>query len=91
VINVARGQHLVEDDLVQALDSGHLGGATLDVFREEPLPPNSPLWTNPKVLVTPHVASYSVPATAADGVATNIRRVVAGEPLLHQVDRARGY
>jgi glyoxylate/hydroxypyruvate reductase A len=91
VINVARGQHLVEDDLVQALDSGHLGGATLDVFHEEPLPPDSPLWTNPKVLVTPHAASYSVPATAADGVAANIRRVLAGEPLLHQVDRARGY
>ena len=91
VINVARGQHLVEQDLVQALDSGHLAGATLDVFREEPLPPGSPLWANPKVLVTPHVASYSVPATAADGVTANIRRVQAGEPLLHQVDRARGY
>ena len=91
VVNVARGQHLVEHDLVQALDSGHLGGATLDVFREEPLPQGSPLWSNPKVLVTPHVASYSVPATAADGVAANIRRVLAGEPLLHQVDRAKGY
>jgi glyoxylate/hydroxypyruvate reductase len=91
VINVARGQHLVEDDLVRALESGHLGGATLDVFRQERLPPGSTLWANPKVLVTPHVASYSVPATAADGVAANIRRVLAGEPLLHQVDRARGY
>ena len=91
VINVARGQHLVEDDLVKALDSGHLAGATLDVFREEPLPLASPLWTHPKVLVTPHVASYSLPATAAEGVAANIRRVLAGEPLLHQVDRARGY
>jgi glyoxylate/hydroxypyruvate reductase A len=91
VINVARGQHLVEADLVEALDSGHLGGATLDVFREEPLPPGNPLWAHPKVLVTPHVASYSVPATAADGVAANIRRIRAGEPLLHQVDRARGY
>jgi glyoxylate/hydroxypyruvate reductase A len=91
VINVARGQHLVEDDLVRALDSGHLGGATLDVFREEPLPPGSPLWDHPRVLVTPHVASYSVPATAAEGVAANVRRVLAGEPLLHQVDRARGY
>jgi glyoxylate/hydroxypyruvate reductase A len=91
VINVARGQHLVEDDLVRALDSGRLAGATLDVFREEPLPPGSPLWTNPKVLVTPHVASYSLPATAADGVAENVRRALAGEPLLHQVDRARGY
>ena len=91
VINVARGQHLVEDDLVAALDSGRLAGATLDVFREEPLPPGSPLWTHPKVLVTPHVASYSLPATAADDVAANIRRALAGEPLLHQVDRARGY
>jgi glyoxylate/hydroxypyruvate reductase len=91
VINVARGQHLVEGDLVRALDSGHLGGATLDVFREEPLPPGSPLWDHPKVLVTPHVASYSVPATAADNVAANIRRAWTGEPLLHQVDRARGY
>jgi glyoxylate/hydroxypyruvate reductase len=91
VINVARGQHLVENDLVHALDSGRLAGATLDVFREEPLPPGSPLWSNPKVLVTPHVASYSLPATAADGVAANIRRALVGEPLLHQVDRARGY
>ena len=90
-INVARGQHLVEHELVQALDSGHLGGATLDVFRAEPLPPDSPLWANPKVLVTPHVASYSVPATAADGVAANIGRALAGQPLLHQVDRTRGY
>jgi glyoxylate/hydroxypyruvate reductase A len=91
LINVARGRHLIESDLVAALDSGHLGGATLDVFREEPLPATSPLWGNPKVLVTPHVASYSVPATAADGVAANIRRVLAGEPPLHQVDRAQGY
>lgn len=91
VINVARGQHLVEEDLIRALDSGRLAGATLDVFREEPLPPGSPLWSHPKVLVTPHVASYSLPATGADGVAENIRRALAGEPLLHQVDRARGY
>jgi glyoxylate/hydroxypyruvate reductase A len=91
VINVARGQHLVERDLIEALDSSHLAGATLDVFREEPLPAGSPLWAHPKILVTPHVASYSVPATAADGVAANIRRALTGEPLLHQVDRARGY
>jgi glyoxylate/hydroxypyruvate reductase len=91
VINVARGQHLVENDLLQALDSGHLAGATLDVFRTEPLPPDSPLWTHSRVLVTPHVASYSVPATAADGVAANVRRVLAGEPPLHLVDRAKGY
>lgn len=91
VINVARGAHLVEADLLAALDSGHLGGATLDVFREEPLPPESPLWAHPKILITPHVASYCVPSTAADGVVDNIRRALAGEPLRHQVDRTRGY
>jgi glyoxylate/hydroxypyruvate reductase A len=91
VINVARGRHLVERDLLRALDSGHLGGATLDVFREEPLPPDDPLWGHPKVLVTPHVASYCVPASAADGVAADIRRVLAGQPPSHQVDRAKGY
>jgi glyoxylate/hydroxypyruvate reductase len=91
VINVARGQHLVENDLLKALDSGHLAGATLDVFRTEPLPPDSPLWGHPRILVTPHVASYSVPGTAADGVAANIRRVLSGQPPLHLVDRAKGY
>jgi glyoxylate/hydroxypyruvate reductase len=91
VINVARGAHLVEADLLAALESDHLGGATLDVFQTEPLPPESPLWSHPKVLVTPHVASYCLPATAADGVADNIRRALAGQPLRHQVDRTRGY
>lgn len=91
VINVARGAHLIEADLIAALDSGHLAGATLDVFAEEPLPPENPLWRHPRVLITPHVASYSVPATGADGVVANIRRALAGEPLLHQVDRLRGY
>jgi glyoxylate/hydroxypyruvate reductase A len=91
LINVARGAHLVEADLIAALDSGQLAGATLDVFREEPLPPDHPLWRHPKVLITPHVASYASPLTAAEGVAANIRRARAGQPLLHQVDRARGY
>jgi glyoxylate/hydroxypyruvate reductase len=91
LINVGRGAHLVEADLLAALDSGHLAGATLDVFEHEPLPPDSPLWQHPKVLVTPHIASYSVPAIAADGVVDNIRRALAGQPLNHEVDRARGY
>jgi glyoxylate/hydroxypyruvate reductase len=59
VINVGRGGHLVEEDLIPALDSGQLAGATLDVFREEPLPPEHPFWRHPKILVTPHVASWS--------------------------------
>ena len=91
LINVARGAHLVEADLIAALDSGQLAGATLDVFGEEPLPPGNPLWRHPKVLITPHVASYSLPATGAEGVVENIRRARAGQALLHQVDRARGY
>jgi glyoxylate/hydroxypyruvate reductase len=91
LINVARGAHLVEDDLIAALDSGQLAGATLDVFLEEPLPQENPLWRHPKVLITPHVASYASPQTAAEGVAANIHRARAGQPLLHQVDRARGY
>jgi len=91
VINVARGAHLVEADLIAALDSGQLAGATLDVLGEEPLPPENPLWRHPKVLITPHVASYASPRTAAEGVAENIRRARTGQPLLHQVDRERGY
>jgi len=91
LINVARGAHLVEPDLIAALDSGQLAGATLDVFSEEPLPPGNPLWGHPKVLITPHVASYSLPSTGAADVVENIRRARAGQPLLHQVDRARGY
>jgi len=91
VINAARGEHLVEHDLIGALDSGHLAGATLDVFREEPLPPASPLWDHPGILITPHVASYCVPESAADEVVANIRRALAGEPLAHVVDREQGY
>jgi glyoxylate/hydroxypyruvate reductase len=91
LINVARGAHLVEADLIAALDSGQLAGATLDVFRDEPLPASHPLWRHPKVLITPHVASYCSPATAAEGVVENIRRARAGQPLLHQVDRRQGY
>jgi glyoxylate/hydroxypyruvate reductase A len=91
LINVARGAHLVEADLLAALESGHLGGATLDVFQTEPLPPESPLWSHPRVLITPHVASYCLAATAAEGVVDNIRRARSGQPLRHQVDRTRGY
>jgi glyoxylate/hydroxypyruvate reductase A len=91
LINVARGAHLVEPDLLAALDSGHLAGATLDVFKDEPLPPDHPFWQHPKVLITPHIASYSVPRVAADGVVDNIRRAQAGQRLRHQVNRERGY
>ncbi len=91
LVNAARGRHLVENDLLDALGSGKMSAATLDVFETEPLPADSPLWRNERVLITPHVASYCDPKSAAKGVVENIRRVRAGEPPLNQVDRQRGY
>ncbi|MDB5851694.1 MAG: D-isomer specific 2-hydroxyacid dehydrogenase, binding domain protein [Rhodoferax sp.] len=91
LINMGRGGHLVEADLLDALASGHVASATLDVTAVEPLPPGHPFWNHPRVLLTPHVAGLSSPATAAQVVATNIRRALAGQPLLHQVSAARGY
>ena len=91
VINVARGGHLVEDDLIPALDSGQLAGATLDVFHQEPLPADHPFWGHAGVTITPHVASISDPRSVADLVAENIRRVEAGDSPLNVVDPAAGY
>jgi glyoxylate/hydroxypyruvate reductase A len=91
VINAARGGHIVEPDLLAALDSGHLAAAQLDVFRQEPLPPEHPFWTHPKVRVTPHNAGTTNPNTAAEQIVENLRRVRAGEELLNIVDPARGY
>jgi glyoxylate/hydroxypyruvate reductase len=91
VINIARGAHIVEADLIAALDSGQVAGATLDVFQQEPLPADHPLWTHLKITVTPHVASVTNPDTAADGVVENLRRLRAGHALLHLVDRSAGY
>ncbi|MCZ6607697.1 MAG: NAD(P)-dependent oxidoreductase, partial [Alphaproteobacteria bacterium] len=78
-------------DLIEALDSGHLAGAALDVFREEPLPEGHPFWTHPKIMITPHMASWTVVASAAATVAGNIRRMEAGRPPFDVVDRERGY
>jgi glyoxylate/hydroxypyruvate reductase A len=91
LINVARGAHLVEADLLAALDRGHLAHASLDVFGEEPLPAGHPFWRHPRIDVTPHAASYGLPESAADAVAENLRRLDAGLPLLHVVERAQGY
>jgi glyoxylate/hydroxypyruvate reductase A len=91
VINVARGGHLVEEDLLAALDAGHIAGATLDVFRTEPLPEDHPFWHHPRVVVTPHVASQTDPRSAADEVAANIRRIRAGQPPINIADPTRGY
>jgi glyoxylate/hydroxypyruvate reductase A len=91
VINAARGGHLVEADLVQALDSNHLRGATLDVFATEPLPDTSPLWSHPRVVVTPHSAAATDPASFMAHVARTIARVDDGLPPENLVDFSRGY
>jgi glyoxylate/hydroxypyruvate reductase A len=91
LVNIGRGQHLVEDDLLQAISAGILSGATLDVTAVEPLPPSHPFWHHPDILVTPHVAGLSSPTSAAPMVAHNIRRAMTGQVLLNQVDLARGY
>lgn len=91
IINPGRGPHLIENDLVAALDSGHLSSATLDVFTEEPLQTESPLWDHPRIRITPHVASIAAPDRVATLVAQNIIRARKGEPLLNQVDVTKGY
>ncbi len=91
VINVGRGELLAEDDLLQALEDGQIGAATLDVFAAEPLDPEHPFWSHPRVVVTPHIASLTVPDSGARAVIENIRRHEAGQPLLNVADLGRGY
>ena len=91
LINAGRGDHLVENDLLSALDSGQLSGALLDVFREEPLPKEHPFWNHEKITVTPHVASITNPVSASAVVVENYRRVLNNEPLLNLVDVGSGY
>ncbi|MBS0538301.1 MAG: glyoxylate/hydroxypyruvate reductase A [Proteobacteria bacterium] len=90
-INMARGGHVVDEALLAALESGHISGAALDVFNVEPLPADHPYWTHPKVHVTPHIAGATNPRTASPGVVDNIKRLRAGQPLIHRVDPKTGY
>jgi glyoxylate/hydroxypyruvate reductase len=91
ILNAGRGPHLVEADLIPALDSGQLSAAVLDVFRSEPLPKDHPFWRHERIIVTPHVAAATNPGTAALIVADNIRRAREGRSLLNVVDRERRY
>lgn len=91
LINLARGVHLIEEDLIQALNSGKLKGAMLDVFNQEPLPPESPLWKHPRVAITPHIAAVTRPAEAVAYISQTISRLEKGEPVSGLVDRLRGY
>ena len=91
LVHVGRGPHLVDDDLLAALDSGQLAEAVLDVTDPEPLPPAHTLWCHPRVQITPHIASMTQPLSAAEVVLDNLARFEKGEPMLGLVDRRRGY
>ncbi len=91
VINVARGAHLVDQDLIDLIDSGHLAGATLDVFRVEPLPQNHAFWTHPKITLTPHTSARTLRAESIAQIAGKIAALARGETVAGIVDPVRGY
>ncbi|MEO6363423.1 MAG: NAD(P)-dependent oxidoreductase [Caldimonas sp.] len=91
LINVARGAHVVEADLIAAVRSGQLGGAALDVQRSEPLPGDDPLWDVPGITITPHIAAQSSTETIAAQFVAGARALTRGEHLPNEVDRRRGY
>ncbi|HFF9856642.1 MULTISPECIES: glyoxylate/hydroxypyruvate reductase GhrA [Serratia] len=91
LINIARGAHLVEADLLAALEQGQLAAATLDVFAREPLPQDHPFWRHPRVTITPHIAAITLPQQAMDQIAANICALEAGHAPAGVVDRQRGY
>jgi glyoxylate/hydroxypyruvate reductase len=91
LINAGRGRHLVDDDVIDLLDDGHLRAAVLDVFRDEPLPTAHPFWSHPRVYLTPHVAAPTHAATAVAAIAENLRAHEQGAPLRNVVDLQRGY
>lgn len=91
LVNTARGRHLVEEHLVEALDEGQLSGALLDVFRHEPLPSDHPFWSHPKIQITPHVSSLTEPWEVASQILENYKRVLQGLEPLNEVDPERGY
>jgi len=91
LINVARGAHLVEDDLLALLDSGHLAGATLDVFRTEPLPVGHPFWSHPRITLTPHTSARTLLGESIAQIVGKIAALERGEAIAGVVDPVRGY
>jgi len=91
LINAARGHHQVTGDIIEALDNGTLSGAFLDVFENEPLDKSHPVWDHPKVFITPHIASITNPGAATPQIVRNYKAMMAGLPLMNQIDRERGY
>jgi glyoxylate/hydroxypyruvate reductase A len=91
IINVARGKHLVDNDLIEMIDAGHLSGASLDVFRVEPLPKEHPFWNHPKINITPHIASVTKPASVVAQVLDNYDRLKNNQTLINTVSPQKGY
>jgi glyoxylate/hydroxypyruvate reductase A len=91
LINVARGAHVAEPDLLTLIRSGHLAGATLDVFRNEPLPAPHPFWEEPRITMTPHISALTMRAESVRQIAGKIGQLQIGEPVTDVVDRTRGY
>jgi glyoxylate/hydroxypyruvate reductase len=91
LINVARGKHLVEEDLIPALDQGFLSGALLDVYHKEPLPEEHPFWEESRIQLTPHIASVTNPLAASPQIIENFNRLKSNQPLINLVNRDRGY
>lgn len=91
VINVGRGEQIIEEDLMQLISEGHLSGASLDVFSEEPLPKDNRLWRHPRINITPHIASLTNPTSVAPQIVENYYRMKEGKPLLNIVSREKGY
>jgi glyoxylate/hydroxypyruvate reductase A len=91
LVNMGRGGHLVEGDLLEALASGQLSAAVLDVLQQEPATPDHPFWQHPQILLTPHIAAMTQPESAFGVLLENIRRHQRGEPMLGQIDRKQGY
>lgn len=91
LIQVGRGEHLVEEDLIYALDTGTLNGACLDVFEEEPLPAKHTFWNRDNITITPHIAAITPAEEAAPVIVENYKRALSGMELIHEVDRERGY
>lgn len=91
LINIGRGQHIVDEDLLSIIDSGHVRGAALDVFQSEPLPVESPLWSHPSIIITPHIASLTHINSVFPQVVENYRRLKNEQILLNLVDLSKGY
>jgi glyoxylate/hydroxypyruvate reductase A len=91
VINVARGQHVVEEDLLWALDNQVIRAATLDVFEDEPLAAEHPFWHHPAITITPHCAALSDVDSVTQQIAENVQRLQTGNKLINKVDRTKGY